>query len=81
MYSLVPEEGYYPPRIAPKNEIAYLVNFTTNTNNTYWTNQQDKVTERRYDAAFPLTLDRQNACFKEWQTKSTSTNICEPRNQ
>ncbi len=80
LYSLVPEEGYYPPRIAPDNQTAYLVNFTTNTNNTYWTNQQDKVAERRYDLALPLTLDMQSECFKEWQNKSSSNLVCGSNN-
>ena len=76
LYSLVPEEGYYPPRIALNTETAYLVNFTTNTNNTYWTNQQDKVAERRYDQALPLTLDMQSKCFQEWLNNSSSREIC-----
>ncbi len=75
-YSLVPEEGYYPPNIAPNKEIAHQVIFTTHTNNTLWINQQSLVVGRRYDLATPLTLDMQSPCFKEWQTNSTSRELC-----
>ncbi|OYW80999.1 MAG: hypothetical protein B7Z19_01635, partial [Polynucleobacter sp. 32-46-5] len=57
VYSLVPEEGYYPPKIAPHKELAYQALFTTHANKTLWINQQDMVVGRRYDLATPLTLD------------------------
>jgi predicted amidohydrolase len=76
VYSLVPEEGYYPPNIATDKEIAYQAMFTTHTNNTLWINQQSLVTGRRYDLATPLTLDMQSSCFKEWQTNSTARGVC-----
>lgn len=77
LYTLVPEEGFYPPRIAPaEKEIAYQVNFGTNSNLPLWTSQNDKVIERRWDQALPLTLDPEGACFKEWQTNSTSPIVC-----
>ena len=76
VYSLVPEEGYYPPNIAPDKEIAHQVMFTTHTNNTLWINQQSLVVGRRYDLAAPLTLDMQGNCFKEWQTNSTARGLC-----
>ena len=76
VYSLVPEEGYYPPNIAPDKEVAHQVMFTTHTNNTLWINQQSLVVGRRYDLAAPLTLDMQGQCFKEWQTNSTAKGLC-----
>ena len=76
LYSLIPEEGFYPPSIAPSGENAYLVRFITNNLNGFWTSQQDKVIERRYDLATPLTLDMQGDCFKDWLTNSASTDTC-----
>ena len=76
LYSLVPEEGQYPPNIAPNKEIAHQVLFTTHQQNNLWTNQQKLVVSRRYDLAAPLTLDPQGACFKEWQKDSTNKEIC-----
>jgi predicted amidohydrolase len=76
LYSLVPEENYYPPNIAPNKEVAHQVTFTTNENKTLWINQQGYVTGRRYDLAGPLTLDMQSACFKEWQKDSTNKDLC-----
>jgi predicted amidohydrolase len=77
LYSLVPEEGFYPPNIAPKDkETAHHVIFATNQNTALWTNQQQKIVERIWAAALPLTLDKDNACFKEWQSNSTSPIIC-----
>ena len=77
LYSLVPEEGFYPPAIAPKDkETAFMVTFATNQNIKLWTSQQDKVIERRWDQALPLTLDQNGACFKEWKNNSTSPIVC-----
>ena len=77
LYTLVPEEGFYPPRLAPADkEIAYQVNFGTNSNLPVWTNQEDKMIERRWDQALPLTLDPNSECFKEWRTNSTSPIVC-----
>jgi len=77
LYSLVPEVGFYPPRLAPANQnIAYLVNFGTHQNLPLWTSQSDKVIERRWDQALPLTLAPDSACFQEWQTNSTSPIVC-----
>ncbi len=76
VYSLVPEEGYYPPNIAPHKEIAYQALFTTHANNTLWINQQQMVVGRRYDLAMPLTLDMKGECFQEWQTNSTARGVC-----
>ena len=76
VYSLVPEEGYYPPNIAPNKETAHQVMFTTHANNTFWINQQSLVVGRRYDLATPLALDMQGDCFKEWQTNSTRVGLC-----
>lgn len=77
LYTLVPEEGFYPPRLAPADkEIAYQVNFGTNANLPVWTSQQDKMIERRWDQALPLTLSQDSECFKEWQTNSTSPIVC-----
>jgi predicted amidohydrolase len=77
LYTLVPEEGFFPPRLAPADQdIAYQVNFGTNLNLPVWTSQNDKVIERRWDQAMPLTLPADSACFKEWQTNSTSPIIC-----
>ena len=77
LYSLVPEEGFYPPNIAPRNkEVAHQVVFATNQNLNLWTNQQQKVVERIWSAALPLTLSKDNACFKEWQQNSSSPIIC-----
>ena len=76
LYSLVPEEGLYPPNIAPNKEMAHQVLFTTHQQNNLWTNQQKLVVSRRYDLAAPLTLDPQGACFKEWQKDSTNKEIC-----
>ena len=73
LYSLVPEEGVFPPRLAPaEKDIAYQVNFGTNQNLPLWTNQNDKMIERRWDLSLPLTLAPDSACFNEWQTNSTS---------
>lgn len=77
LYSLVPEEGFYPPMIAPKDkETAFMVTFATNQNIKLWTNQQEKVVERRWDQSLPLTLDQNGACFKEWKKNSTSPIVC-----
>lgn len=77
LYSLVPEEGFYPPNIAPKDkEVAHQVVFATNQNLNLWTNQQQKVVERIWQAALPLTLPKDNACFQEWQKNSTSPIVC-----
>ena len=77
LYSLVPEEGYYPPKIAPRDkQTAFLVTFATNENIKLWTNQTQKIQERRWDQALPLTLDQRGACFKEWKNNSTSPIVC-----
>lgn len=76
LYSLVPEEGFYPPNIAPEKEIAHQVLFTTHLQNNLWIDQQKLVVGRRYDLAAPLTLDPQGACFKEWQKDSINKEIC-----
>lgn len=77
LYSLVPEEGFYPPNIAPKDkEVAHHVIFATNQHLNLWTNQQQKVVERIWSAALPLTLDKDNACLKEWKENSTSPIVC-----
>ena len=77
LYSLVPEEGFYPPSIAPKDkETAFMVTFATNQNIKLWTTQQIKVVERRWEQALPLTLDQNSACFKEWKNNSTSPIVC-----
>jgi predicted amidohydrolase len=76
VYSLVPEEGYYPPNIAPHKEMAYQALFTTHANKTLWINQQDMVVGRRFDLATPLTLDMKGECFQEWQTNSTAREVC-----
>lgn len=77
LYSLVPEEGFYPPNIAPKDKaVAHQVIFATNQNLNLWTNQQQKVVERIWSAALPLTLDKKNDCFMEWQKNSTSPTVC-----
>jgi predicted amidohydrolase len=77
LYSLVPEEGFYPPDIAPKDkEVAHQVIFATNQNVSLWTNQQQKVVERIWQAALPLTLDRESACFQEWLNNPTSPVVC-----
>ncbi len=76
VYSLVPEDGYYPPNIAPPQEIAYFASFTTHANPTLWQNQQRLISGRRDDLAAPLTLDPNSACFKEWLKNSTSRELC-----
>ncbi|OZB46476.1 MAG: hypothetical protein B7X60_08565, partial [Polynucleobacter sp. 39-45-136] len=76
LYSLVPEEGFYPPNIAPNKEMAHQVLFETNLKNNLWINQQKLVVARRWDQATPLTLDPQGACFKEWQKDSTNPEMC-----
>ena len=76
LYSLVPEEGYYPPNIAPQKELAHQVLFMTHAQNNLWIDQQKLVVGRRYDLAAPLTLNPQSACFKEWQKNATSKEIC-----
>lgn len=77
LYSLVPETGYFAPKLAPaEKEVAYLVNFGTNLNLPLWTNQSLKIIERRWDLALPLTLAPDSECFKEWQTNSTSPIVC-----
>lgn len=77
LYSLVPEEGFYPPRLAPADkDVAYQVNFGTNQNLPLWTNQQDKMNERRWDQALPLTLATDSDCFKEWKKDSDSPIVC-----
>ncbi len=77
LYSLVPEEGFFPPRLAPADkDIAYQVNFGTNSNLPLWTSQSDKVIERRWDQALPLTLSPDSECFKEWQANSSSPIVC-----
>lgn len=76
LYSLVPEEGYYAPKIAPRDrETAFLVTFATNLNIELWTNQTEKIQERRWDLALPLTLDPESAYFKAWQENSTSPHV------
>ena len=75
-YSLVPEEGFYPPNIAPNKEVAHQVIFATNHLKTLWTSQQQKVVERMWAEAMPLTLQKDNECFKEWQKNSTSPIVC-----
>lgn len=77
LYTLVPEEGFFPPRLAPADkEVAYQVNFSTNSNLPLWTSQNDKVIERRWDQALPLTLSPDSECFKEWQNNATSPIVC-----
>lgn len=76
VYSLVPEDGYYPPQIAPQKPIAYFVSFTTHANPTLWQNQERLIAGRRDDLAAPLTLDENSTCFKEWQQNSASSNLC-----
>ena len=76
LYSLVPEEGLYPPNIAPNKEIAHQVLFTTHLQNNLWIDQQKLVVGRRYDLAAPLALDPQGACFKEWQKNSSNKDVC-----
>lgn len=77
LYSLVPEEGFSPPNIAPKDkEVAHQVVFATNQNLNLWTNQQQKVVERIWQAALPLTLPKDSDCFQEWQKNSTSPIVC-----
>jgi predicted amidohydrolase len=76
LYSLVPEEGYYPPNIAPMKELAYQVLFQTHMMQNLWIDQQKLVVGRRYDLAAPLTLDTNGACFKEWQKNSTNKEMC-----
>jgi predicted amidohydrolase len=77
LYSLVPEEGFFPPRLAPADkDVAYQVNFGTNQNLPLWTSQQDKMIERRWDQALPLTLSPDSECFKEWQANSSSPIVC-----
>lgn len=76
LYSLVPEEGYYPPNIAPQKELAHQVLFMTHAQNNLWIDQQKLVVGRRYDLAAPLTLNPQSACFKEWQKNATSKEMC-----
>ena len=75
-YSLVPEEGYYPPNIAPQKEVAHQVLLETHMQKNLWIDQQKWVVGRRYDLATPLTLDPQGACFKEWRKNATSKEIC-----
>ena len=76
LYSLVPEEGYYPPNIAPMRELAHQVLFQTHMEKNLWIDQQKYVVGRRYDLAAPLTLDTQSTCFKEWQRDSTNKELC-----
>lgn len=76
LYSLVPEEGYYPPNIAPMKELAHQVLFQTHMEKNLWIDQQKLVVGRRYDLAAPLTLDAQSACFKEWKKLSTDRGLC-----
>lgn len=76
LYSLVPEEGFYPPNIAPNKETAHQVLFTTNLQKNLWIDQQKLVVGRRWDQATPLTLDPQGACFKEWQKDSVNKEMC-----
>lgn len=76
LYYLVPEEGFYPPNIAPNKETAHQVLFTTHLQNNLWIDQQKLVVGRRFDLAAPLTLDPQGACFKEWQKDSVNKEIC-----
>ncbi|MCX5515756.1 carbon-nitrogen hydrolase family protein [Kaistia algarum] len=78
LYSLVPEEGFFAPRMAPANkDVAYQVNFATNQNVPLWTSQSKKVIERRWDQALPLTLSAGSACFKAWQANSSSATLCQ----
>jgi len=77
LYTLVPEEGFFPPRLAPADtDVAFQVNFGTNSNLPVWTSQNDKVIERRWDQALPLTLSPDSECFKEWKSNSTSPTVC-----
>lgn len=76
VYSSAPEVGYYPPNIAPDQEMAHLVNFTTHVNKTVFMDQERLIASRRWDQAVPLTLDMNSACFKEWQTNSTNKEVC-----
>jgi hypothetical protein len=76
LYSLAPEIGYYPPNIAPNNEVAHQVLFTTHLQNNLWIDQQKWVVGRRFDLAAPLTLDTQGACFNEWQKDSINKELC-----
>jgi predicted amidohydrolase len=76
VYSSAPEVGYYPPNIAPDQEMAHLVNFTTHVNKTIFMDQERLIASRRWDQAVPLTLDMNSACFKEWQTNSTNKEVC-----
>jgi predicted amidohydrolase len=76
VYSLIPEDGYYAPQIAPQQPIAYFASFTTHANPTLWQNQERLIVGRRDDLAAPLTLDVNGECFKEWQQNSTSKNLC-----
>lgn len=76
VYSQVPEEGFYPPNIAPNKETAHQVLFTTHLQKNLWIDQQKLVVGRRFDLAAPLTLDPQSACFKEWQNDSVNKEIC-----
>lgn len=77
LYSLVPEEGFSPPMIAPRDaETAFLVSFVTNQNTKLWTRQQDKIVERRWDLALPLTLDPASSCLAEWRANPTSPLVC-----
>lgn len=76
VYSLIPEDGYYAPQIAPQQPIAYFASFTTHANPTLWQNQERLIAGRRDDLAAPLTLDVNGECFKEWQQNSTSKNLC-----
>ncbi|MBU3670019.1 MAG: carbon-nitrogen hydrolase family protein [Polynucleobacter sp.] len=76
VYALTPEVGYYPPNIAPKKELAHLVDFTTHTNNTVYIDQERLIASRRWDEGAPIALDMNSACFKEWRKNSTSKEIC-----
>ena len=77
LYSLVPEDAFFTPRLAPAGkDVAHQVNFATHQNLPPWTNQTDKVIERRWDEALPLTLSPESTCFKAWQANSTSPRFC-----
>lgn len=76
VYALTPEVGYYPPNIAPKKELAHLVDFTTHANNTVYIDQERLIASRRWDEGAPIALDMNSTCFKEWRKNSTSKEIC-----
>lgn len=76
VYALTPEVGYYPPNIAPKKELAHLVDFTTHANNTVYIDQERLIASRRWDEGAPLALDMDSACFKQWRANPESKELC-----